>query len=405
MRHRSAFLLVGIAYASFVGMGLSSSLLGVAWPSIRSSFGISLDAVGALLVATTVGSLLSSFASGSIVARIGKGPFLIVGSLSAAVGLLGYVLAPTWWVMVLCGLPVGIAGGAMDAGSNAHFSENHGSRLMNWLHACFGIGSILGPIIMTAVLNLWQSWRSAYAVACVLQMLLATLFALTRNQWRGSDAAPSETDGHSPTMSAGAVATLRLPVVLLSALLFFLVIGIEMSAGQWSYSLFAEAWGVAPATAGIWVGIYWGSLTAGRIVYGIVATRLGILSSMRASVLAIICGAALVWWHASDIASFLGLALLGFAIAPLPPLLHVVTPKRVGAQHGANAIGFQTGAGGLGHGVVPALAGRLAESFGLEVIGPFLLAGAFAMLLVHETIASWLARRGQSPGRETQLGT
>ena len=39
------FLLVGIAYASFVMMGLAAGLLGVAWPSMRTAFGLTLDAV------------------------------------------------------------------------------------------------------------------------------------------------------------------------------------------------------------------------------------------------------------------------------------------------------------------------------------------------------------------------
>ena len=77
---------------------------------------------------------------------------------------------------------------------------------------------------------------------------------------------------------------------------------------------------------------------------------------------------------------------MGMAFAPLFPLLQLATPGRLGNEHAANAIGFQTAAGYLGVGLLPALAGLLAERISLEIVGPFLLGGAVTMALVHEAI-------------------
>jgi hypothetical protein len=46
MKTKSSAPLIGIAFLSFVVMGLNAGLLGVAWPSIRASFGLPLDAIG-----------------------------------------------------------------------------------------------------------------------------------------------------------------------------------------------------------------------------------------------------------------------------------------------------------------------------------------------------------------------
>lgn len=43
MKGKSSTLLIGIAFLSFTVMGLNAGLLGVAWPSIRASFGLSSD--------------------------------------------------------------------------------------------------------------------------------------------------------------------------------------------------------------------------------------------------------------------------------------------------------------------------------------------------------------------------
>ena len=388
MKRDARVLLIGIAYSGFIALGLSSGLLGVAWPSMRASFGLSLDAVGTLLVATTAGSLLSSFSSGPVVSRIGAGRLLLVASVLMGVGLLGYSLAPTWWVLVLIGVLSGMGGGAMDAGMNTYFAANHSASLMNWLHACFGLGATLGPVVMTTVLNMGQSWRWGYVVAGVLQGLLALSFGLTLPQWQLAGANSPEAHSRSSVDGVRAGDTLRLPGVWLGIALFFVLTGVEGTAGQWPYTLFTEARGVAPSAAGMWVSIFWGSLTVGRIVSGFVVDRLGVVSSARLGLIGVILGAAGVWWNVADVVGFLGLALIGFSLAPLFPLLISHTPKRLGAAHAPNAIGFQVAAAGLGLSLVPGLAGVLAESLGLEIIGPFLLLASIATFLLHEVIVS-----------------
>lgn len=361
-------------------------MLGVAWPSIQRSFGLSMDAVGALLLTVTAGSLLTSFASGPVISRIGMGRFLSVSTAAAVVGLVGYALAPTWWLLALLGLLVGAAEGAVDSGLNVYFVRNHGPRLMNWLHACFGLGSALGPAIMTLVLSSSQSWRWGYAIAGGLQAILAICFGLTRRRWQISRG--DLVGGRPPAGSATATATLRLPAVWLNVLLFCILSGITISAGQWPYSLFTEARLIAPSTAGFWVSVYWAGLTVGRVAYGIAGDRLEVVSSLRAGIVTIICGAAFVWWNRADALTLLGMALIGLGLAPLFPLLQLVTPERVGTEHAPNAVGFQVAGARIGSAGLSGLAGTLAERFGLETVGPLLLASAIAMLMVHEAIVA-----------------
>jgi len=257
MKPKTSVLLIGIAYSSFILLGLPNGALGVAWPSIRESFGISLDAMGTLLTAVTIGYILSSFNSGRIVARFGIGPVMLATSIASGVGLLGYAVAPAWWVMVLFGLLAGMGGGAVDAGMNMYVAANYKARHMNWLHACFGIGVTLGPALMTTLLDLGQSWRWGYVIIVLLQGLLAAVFGLTLDRWQSAE--PTQTEAHlgSPAGKVRSVDTLRLPLAWLGIAIFIMHTGIEFAAGQWAYSLFTEARSVAPSTAGLWVSIYW----------------------------------------------------------------------------------------------------------------------------------------------------
>ena len=84
--------------------------------------------------------------------------------------------------------------------------------------------------------------------------------------------------------------------------------------------------------------------------------------------------------------SFAGLALIGFAQAPIFPLLISETPKRLGSVLATRAIGYQVGAAGFGIATLPGLAGIIAEKWGLVQIGTFILIASIAMFGLHEWI-------------------
>lgn len=385
-------LQVAIAYADLVVIGFATGLLGVAWPSIRVTFGLSLDAVGPLMLVATLGSITGSFNGGRVISAIGMGSFLVVSSVLAGMGLLGYSLAPAWGVMVLVGLIYGIGSGSTHAALNAYFAANHSAGMMNWLHACFGLGSTLGPLLMTTILRAGYSWRWGYGIAGLCLVLLSIAFVLTRDRWPGFQEREAASEGQSSSAAPRhhpSFETLKLPIVWLNVLLFFAYTGIEVTGGQWAYSLFTEARGVAASVAGLWNSVYWGAFTGGRLLLGVVVDRLRVTTLIRFGIVGIIVGSGLLWWHPAHWVGFLGLALIGLAEAPIFPTLISVTPSRVGVGHADNAIGFQVAAAGLGGAGLSSLAGVLAEHLGLEIVGPFLLLFALVAFITHEAVVRW----------------
>ena len=383
IKHRSKALLIGLAYLSFVSLGLPDGLLGVAWPSIRASFDLPLDALGALLVMFTIGYLISSFSSGRLLAAMSVGTLLALSCLATAASLIGYALTSAWEVMVALGVLAGLGAGAIDAGLNTFAATQFSARMVNWLHACYGIGAAAGPVLMTSVLAMRQPWQRGYAIVGCGQLLLAFCFALTRRRW--SDASAGR-ENRVSAPSASAFATLRLPVVWLSVAVFFVYTGIEAAAGAWAYTLFTEARGVPMMAAGPWVSVYWGALTVGRLLSGFVVGFVTVNRLLRFCTAGIAVGAAIVWLNVTNLTGFLGLALMGLASAAVFPSLIATTPERLGETHTANGVGFQIAAAVLGQSLLPAIVGLLASRFGLEIIGPSLLAAAALLLVLFETL-------------------
>ena len=64
MRRRGDVLTLGLASLGFVSLGLPEGLLGVAWPSIRATFGLPIDALGLLLATSAGGYFVASAVNG-----------------------------------------------------------------------------------------------------------------------------------------------------------------------------------------------------------------------------------------------------------------------------------------------------------------------------------------------------
>jgi fucose permease len=381
---RSSLLLIALAYASFISLGLPDGLLGVAWPSLRATFGLPIDAIAWLLVTFTAGYLVSSFSSGRVLSRVSVGVLLAVSCLATSVSLLGYAVALRWWMMVGLALVAGAGAGAIDAGLNTFAASRFSARVINWLNGFYGVGASMGPVIMTQVLMSGGVWRTGYAIVGLGQLLLAGCFAMTLKWWVPADLkANTETAPPIPSPSLGQ--TLRLPGVWLGIAVFFVYTGLEAAAGVWPYSLFTESRGVTMQSAGTWVTVYWAGLTAGRFLSGVVVGRAPVPWLLRLCMIGLVAGAALVWLDVDGLGmGGLALGLMGLSSAPVFPSLIATTQERVGSDHAANAVGFQIAAAVLGQSLLPVVAGVLASRLGLEIIGPTLLFFAVVLFALNE---------------------
>lgn len=398
--------LIGFCFIAFISLGLPDGLLGVAWPSIRADFKQPLDALGALVVATTAGYMLSSFFNGVLSRHLGIGRLLALSCLATGLALLGFTLVPFWFLIVALGLLLGLGAGAIDASLNGFVAEHYSERLMQWLHASFGVGITLGPLIMTTGLNLTGNWMPGYWLVAAAQLALGLGFFLTARLWdqpttpspqpalaedAAEDAAKVSPAGGRPPGSELRPASFRMSLkylpVWLSMLLFFCYTGLELTLGLWGYSLLTEARGIAAAQAGLWIAVYWGMFTLGRVLAGLVANSLGNHRLVLGSLILALLGGLLLWWNPLPWLGLASVGLIGFGFAPIFPGLVSGTRQRVGRAHLANAMGMQIAAAGVGMACLPALAGLLADYGSLEVIPVFML--TFMLML---TLAYGLSR-------------
>ncbi|MCX7948984.1 MAG: MFS transporter [Treponemataceae bacterium] len=386
-------LLIILSFIAFIALGMPDGLLGVAWPSLRQQFRLPLDALGTLLLSTVLGYLLSSFSNGYLMKRLGVGKLLAASTTLTGLSLLGYTLSPSWPVFVALGFCAGLGAGGIDASLNNWVEAHLSHRVMQWLHASFGIGITTGPLIMTAGLAGTGSWRPGYWIVAGAQLFLGLFFFTQARRW---DQAPKAAH-YEAEMTGGLELrpfrhTLRYGPAWLSALLFFIYSGIELGMGHWAYTWLTAELALSSSFAGIWTAGYWATFTIGRILGGFATQKIRPASILKISLVTVMGVTLFLAAIPFTVLKIMGILLLGFVIAPIFPSLISTTSRRVGREHAGNTIGMQMAMAGLGVGVLPGFMGILGRYAGLHTIPWMLVLWAILLFLLN----SWFERRTRS---------
>lgn len=395
----SPFMLACVAYLT---VALPSSTLGLLWPSMRTSFHQPLAALGILLTFGTVASVISSAATPRILTRLGGGLVLAIGAAGVALALAVEALASSLWVVVVGATLFSLGFGAIDSSLNVHAAYRFGARQVNWMHASFGLGATIGPLMVTAMMAGGVGWRWTYGTFAIVILAVGILFALFRNAWKISPVAPA-TGAPSPAPRAPEVLEAPAhspPLASVLGVLTFTAVetGIESGVGIWGYVFLTAGRGLPSEAAGVAVSAYWAMMVMGRAVLGSVAERVGATRVLSGAVVGVAVGAAIMGVPGTAALGVVGMMVLGLAAAPIFPLLTLTTPQRLGnIDHAGTAqmVSFQVAASAVGSAVLPSAMGVIIGALSARALAPLLLVLAVAMGGVY-LVMSPLSRRGTS---------
>jgi len=376
---------------TYLGVALPGSTLGMLWPSMRVSIHEPVGALGVVLVAGVAAQVVSSAATGRIMARAAEGPLLALGTALMAGALAMESGAPALWLLAVGSAIFSVGFGVINAALNVYAAAHFGPRNITWMHASYGLGATLGPLLVTALLAVGAGWRGALVSMSAVLTVIALVLAATRRRW----AAPA--GAAQATASAGEAAgrprgSPRPPGQrrrVLAAVTFTAVeTGIEVAAGIWGYVFLTSGRGLPAAAGGVAVSGYWAMMFAGRALLGPVAERAGASRVLAVAVAGVPAGAVLMAMPGPAAVAVAGMMLLGLAAAPVFPLLTLTTADRVGEGDAAAAVGLQTAASAVGSAALPSGIGLVIGAAGARAVGPALLVLGLAMVAVY-----WLALR------------
>lgn len=348
---------------AFVVLGLPDFAHGVAWPELRSDLHRPLADLGTFLIAAGAGYLAVASTAGRLAARWTVEGLVVRATLASALGLGLVAVAPVWAVVVAGGFLSGAGAGGMDTGFNAAVALRGDGRLMGLLHAGYGVGAAVGPVVVGASLVAGGGWRVPYALFATASLLLVVPLL-----GRSMGDAPAQ----QPMGSARGL--------LVPCLAFVAYVALEVSVGQWAFTFLTEERGLGDLAGSMWVAVYWIGLTAGRLWLGLTGHQRPVRLVLTANVAGALAGCLLLW--VGGPAAPFGLPVVGLSLSTVFPLLMLLTPARVGAERAAAAVGWQTASSSVGAALGPAAVGLVLDGAGIAAYGPVVLGLAAALAVV-----------------------
>ena len=375
-------LLLAVIYLAFIGLGLPDSLLGAAWPMIYPQFGVPVSSMGLISMIISAGTILSSLNSSRLTRALGAGKVTLLSTALTAIALLGFGMSRSLWQLCFWAVPYGLGAGSVDAALNNYVALHYASRHMSWLHCMWGVGTIIGPSLMSAALTGGHGWSGGYLLTALVQGLIVAVLLLSLPLWgRPTSGNGSETE----TAALSLREVLAIPGAKEVMLCFFGYCALESTAGLWAASYLTLARDIPAETAAGFAALFYLGITAGRAVSGWIAPHLGDDGMIRLGLWGIGLGLAALLLPGPAAVSLAGLVIIGLGCAPIyPSIIHSI-PAHFGAHRSQAVIGVQMASAYVGSMAMPPLFGLMARQI-TPALFPF-------YLLVLLGLMAWMHHR------------
>jgi MFS family permease len=300
------FFANGLVYATFIPR----------LPDIRDRVGISIGALGVVLMLGSIAGLVASLFTGRVIARLGSRRVMIFGAMLSigSLPIIGFATSP---MMLIVGL-VGVLffdvfiDVAMNVQASALSARRH-TPVINRLHGLWSFGTVAGGLVTVLLIRFGVSAQQQFVLVAV--GLIAALIFVAPGLLRKDEVPTATVVAADERPIESLEETARHPFGLFSLLLGIggaTAIVFEATLGDWAAFRLGDDLGALPGIAGVGFLAYTIGMTLGRFSGDWALTRVGPVHLIRWA--AVIAGVGSVM---ATLIPFVGVAIAGFLIAGL----------------------------------------------------------------------------------------
>lgn len=359
-------------YLAFILLGLMIAAEGPTLLRLAEHTSSALDQISSLFLFGSLGYLLGSYIGGRLYDRVPGHRFMAGVLIFVGITIALVPLASSRWVLFSVALASGLFKGALDVGCNTLLLWVHNETVgpfMNGLHAFFGVGAFISPLIVAQVLSATGDIYWVYWLFAILSFPLAIWI------WNLPSPASRAVPAHYEN------ASFPILPVLVMVLCFVLYVGGEAGYGAWIYTYaFTLSFGTE-VTAAYLTSAFWGSFTLGRL-FGIwFSTRARPITILILDFAGCILSVGLILlFPQSGFMLWLGTILFGISQASIFPTFLTLAEERMHVT-GTIAGLFLVGAG-VGGMILPWLIGQAFAQVGAGAMMVMIFVGVVLNLLM-----------------------
>lgn len=332
--------------------------------------------------------------------KFGQRGVAIIGPVFRLIGYIPICLHPPFPVLPIALLFAGFGNGIEDSGYNAWVGNmQNANELLGLLHGSYGLGATISPLVASAmVTKAGYPWYTFYYV--LIGVVIVEFIAGLSAFWTaGGKAYRAKVRSHADEKRVTTRKVLQQPLTWLISVFLLGYVGVEVTLGGWIPTFMLEVRHAEPFLSGLAVTLFWLGLTVGRVILGFVTGKIGEKLAISAYLCLSIVFQALYWAIPNFVSSLIFIILLGFFLGPLFPAAIVTATKLFPPSYHVSAIGFAAAFGGGGAAFIPFMVGAIAQSRGVAVLQPFVLALLVFILVCWSLMPGGYSKSGLEKAR------
>ncbi|KDN39561.1 hypothetical protein RSAG8_08717, partial [Rhizoctonia solani AG-8 WAC10335] len=358
--------------------GWNDATTGPLLPTIQAHYGVNFTIVSMLFVSNCVGFISAAVLNIHLTDRLGFGKLILLGARVLYPGTLRMLRQNNTQGFV-AELP------------------NNASAMMGLLHAVYGAGAFIAPLIATqfAQLPKWSfHYLTSLGVSVANAIVLLVVFKLRRqHEIMGQpdpNIAHSHTEGQAPGSSNKYKEIFSSRVVQLMAFFIWVYVGVEVTIGGWIVTFVIEERGGGHSAGYISSGFF-GGLMLGRVVLLWVNEKIGERRVVYVYCILCIALELVIWLVPNIIGNAVAVSIITGPIYPIAMnITGAIVPKRILT----GSIGWIASFGQAGSAVFPFMTGALAQKHSVKVLQPMLVGMLTALIVLWTLIPASPKRRG-----------
>ena len=174
-----------LTYLMFMMFAMTTDSVGIIIPEVIKEFHLSMVAAGAFHYANMTAIAVAAILLGYLADKLGRKKTIILGlvlfALNSYLFAVGNAFLFFVTLLVISGAAIGIfKTGALALIGDISLSTSQHTTTMNTVEGFFGVGAIIGPLIVVKLLSAGLSWKWLYVIAGTICLLLIVTALLVK---------------------------------------------------------------------------------------------------------------------------------------------------------------------------------------------------------------------------------
>ena len=385
-----------VIYLIFISLGLPDSFIGSCWPTISEYFKISRDFQGIFSLIVSFFTIASSFLTIKLTKYL-KNYGVIAISIGLTIsGLIIIGFSDNYYLLLLAAIPLGFGGGAIDSILNSYVSLHYKAIHLNFLHAFWGIGAFISPLIIGSLIVDPRGFKDAAFVLSIIQTTILIITLSTLVLWVKVDKiynidSRNTTNSENNKENIGFFNTFKLRGVIFACITFFSYIAIESLAYSWFTSLCVFGMNIDNDIASKYLSLFYIAISLGRVISGLLSIKIKDKNLIRIGEGILLIGIILLTFKFNFVFMPIALFIIGLGCGPIYPSIVHSTVDKFTSKYSSAVMSIQIGFAYMANISVAPLFGILGNATTFLIL-PYIMLIFFVILVSGNEIVLKLTK-------------